>query len=90
MSLLPTTRFTWPLFATILLLATAVLAQTPDFNVINKPLRNENIPAGSTYQIVWVPSPTTYPGPVTLSLVGGQTQTSLSRIVMIASKSVIR
>lgn len=48
MSLFPTTRFTWPLFATILLLATAVLAQTPDFNVINKSLRNENIPAGST------------------------------------------
>lgn len=90
MSLFPTTRFIWPLFATILLLATAVLAQPLDFNVINKPLRNDNIPAGSTYQILWEPSPATYPGPITLSLVGGETQTSLSTIVIIASKSVIR
>lgn len=90
MSLSPTTRFTWPLFAILLLFATAVFAQTPDFNLITNPLRNENVPAGSTYQIVWVPSPATYPGPITLSLVGGQTQTSLSTIVIIASKSVIR
>jgi hypothetical protein len=81
-----TARLPWPLLATILFFATAVFAQTPDFNVITKPLRNEKIPAGSTYQIVWVTSPTLYPGPITLSLIGGVTQTSLSNIQIIASK----
>ena len=90
MFMFPTARLSWPLLAAILIFATAVLAQTPDFNVITKPLNNEKIAAGSTYQIVWVTSPAIYPGPITLSLIGGQTQTSISTIQTIASKFASR
>jgi len=73
--------------ATVLAFASAVLAQTEGFNVITKPTRDEKVPAGSTYEIVWSPGPNKYAGPVTIDLVGGATQQTLSKIENLACKS---
>jgi hypothetical protein len=59
----------------------------PNFDAITKPTTGENVPAGSTYTIQWeVPSgaPT---GQVTIELLGGQTNLTLSPVSTIASKS---
>ncbi|KAK0657272.1 Ser-Thr-rich glycosyl-phosphatidyl-inositol-anchored membrane family-domain-containing protein [Cercophora newfieldiana] len=66
-------------FAAILALATAVLAQTPGFDVISKPGNFEKVPAASTYTIVWDPKPE-HTGTVTLSLIGGKDQKSLQAL----------
>lgn len=70
--------------ATVLAFAAAVLAQTEGFNVITAPTRDEKVPAGSTYQVVWQPGPEKYAGPITIALVGGATQQSLSTIETLA------
>ncbi|KAK0746367.1 Ser-Thr-rich glycosyl-phosphatidyl-inositol-anchored membrane family-domain-containing protein [Schizothecium vesticola] len=70
--------------ATVLALATAVFAQTEGFNVITKPTRDEKVPAGSTYEIVWQPGPDKYTGPITIGLVGGATQQTLVPIETLA------
>jgi hypothetical protein len=72
--------------ATVLAFASAVLAQTEGFNVITKPTRDEKVPAGSTYEIVWSAGPAKYAGPVTIDLVGGATQQTLSKIENLATK----
>ena len=72
--------------ATVLAFASAVLAQTEGFNVITKPTRDEKVPAGSTYEVVWQPGPDKYAGPITIALVGGATQQSLSTIETLSSK----
>lgn len=72
--------------ATVLAFAAAVLAQTDGFNVITKPKESEKVPAGSTYEVVWQPGPEKYTGPVTIALVGGATQQTLSTIETLASK----
>ncbi len=56
--------------ATLLALASSALAQTPNFDSISKPTKDENVPAGATYTIVWQPSDA-YNGTVTISLLGG-------------------
>ncbi|KAK1830332.1 Ser-Thr-rich glycosyl-phosphatidyl-inositol-anchored membrane family-domain-containing protein [Podospora conica] len=70
--------------ATVLALATAVFAQTEGFNVITKPTDSEKVPAGSTYEVVWQPGPDKFAGPVTIALVGGATQQTLSTIDTLA------
>jgi len=54
----------------------AVLAQTADFDPITKPLKDEKVAAGSTYQVEWQVA-TQYLGPVTVSLLGGATPGTL-------------
>jgi len=53
-----------------------VLAQTADFDPITKPVKDEDVPAGSTYDITWDLTPK-YTGSVTLSLLGGKTPGTL-------------
>ncbi|KAG7287169.1 hypothetical protein NEMBOFW57_006674 [Staphylotrichum longicolle] len=62
---------------------TLVAAQTSNFNLISKPTSGETIPTGSRYEIVWQPS-SSYPGAVTLVLIGGATTANLNSIVTIA------
>lgn len=81
-----TARFTWLLFAAVLVFATAVLAQTPGFNEITKPARNEKVPAGSTHEIVWQPGPTIYAGPITIVLIGGHSSSLIAPIDTLARK----
>ena len=45
----------------------SVLGETIGFDIISLPAENEKIQAGSTYQIVWQPSPNR-PGNVSISL----------------------
>ncbi|KAL2016948.1 hypothetical protein VTK56DRAFT_2824 [Thermocarpiscus australiensis] len=56
--------------ATILAFASAVLAQTEGFDPITKPTKGEEVPAGSTYEIVWEPS-AAHPSTVSIDLLGG-------------------
>jgi hypothetical protein len=59
--------------AATLAFATSVVAQTAGFNVMTKPTQGEEVPAGSTYEIVWQHG-AEHPGPVTIELIGGPTQ----------------
>lgn len=45
-------------------------AQTADYLVINKPTKNENIPAGSQYKVTWEPNEK-YPGKVNIAVLEG-------------------
>ncbi|OIW35161.1 hypothetical protein CONLIGDRAFT_43356 [Coniochaeta ligniaria NRRL 30616] len=72
--------------AAILALASSVFAQTPGFDVISKPTKDEVIPAGSTYLIDWEPS-SNWTGTVTIDLLGGPDQAGLQLLSAIA-KSV--
>ena len=72
-------------FAAILALASAVLAQTPGFDVITKPIKGEKVSAASTYTVVWEPKPE-HGGTVTLSLIGGGDPTTLQALGPIGSK----
>lgn len=69
--------------AAILGLASSVLAQTAGFDVITKPGNFENVTAGTTYEIVWQPGGVT--GTVSLSLIGGSSQATLTDKGPIAS-----
>lgn len=75
-------------FAAVLALASSVLAQTPGFNVISKPGNFEDVPAGSTYTVVWSPSPDYAGKSVTVSLIGGKDQKSLQPIDTLGKATV--
>jgi hypothetical protein len=42
------------------------------FNVMDKPLKYENITAGTTYTLQWIVDPISPTGPVTIILAGGE------------------
>ncbi|KAK3341237.1 Ser-Thr-rich glycosyl-phosphatidyl-inositol-anchored membrane family-domain-containing protein [Lasiosphaeria hispida] len=71
--------------AAIFALASAVLAQDPTdgFDAISKPTKDEKVAAGSTYNIVWAPTPR-FAGPITITLLGGATPALLNTIETIA------
>ncbi|PFH56101.1 hypothetical protein XA68_17063 [Ophiocordyceps unilateralis] len=72
-------------FTLATLVATA-LAQTPTFNVITKPYRNEAVQAGQPFTIRW--DAPTRNGPedkVNIELIGGRDENTLEPIVTIAS-----
>lgn len=76
-------RFT---LSAVLALATTAFAQTADFDKVTAPTPNEEIAAGSTYEVVWsVPGP--YTGDVAISLIGGDTQGTQVPLADIASMS---
>lgn len=58
--------------AAVLAFAASALAVDPTdgFNVITKPTKGEEVPAGSTYEIVWSPD-ASHPGAITIGLLGG-------------------
>jgi hypothetical protein len=71
----------------VLALATSLVqAQEPTdgFHPITKPTRGEEVAAGSTYEIVWEPS-ASYPGTVTIGLLGGASQNTLNLLPDIAT-----
>lgn len=74
-------RFT--ITAAFLALTSSVLAQTPGFDPISKPLKGEQIPAGSTYLIDWEPS-SNYTGSVTIDLLGGPDSGGLNPLSVLA------
>ncbi len=73
--------------AVLAFVATALAADpTPGFNAILKPIKDEKVPAGSTYEIVWSPS-ADHPGAITIGLLGGATPATLNVVDTIASKT---
>lgn len=56
--------------AAVAALASVVAAQTPGFAPISKPSEGEEVAAGSTYEIKWGVN-SSYPGTVTVALLGG-------------------
>lgn len=72
--------------ATVLAFAASALAQTTGFDAITKPIKDEAVPAGSTYEIVWSPD-ATHPGTIKIGLLGGASQGTLDVIDTIASKT---
>jgi len=70
--------------AALLAFASSALAQTPNFDPITSPTKDEDVKAGSTFDIVWQPS-SSYSGTVTLGLLGGSSPSTLSDVGTIAS-----
>ncbi|KAG6212960.1 hypothetical protein E4U50_001663 [Claviceps purpurea] len=71
--------------AAVLAFAASVLAQTPDFDPIYTPKKDEVVAAGSPLVITW-DAPAKYAsGTVSISLIGGPTQNSQQPIAEIAS-----
>jgi hypothetical protein len=62
--------------AAILALSSSVFAQTSGFDAISSPTSNQNVPAGTSLDIVWQPS-TNYTGTVTITLLEGSTPSTL-------------
>ncbi|EEY18657.1 conserved hypothetical protein [Verticillium alfalfae VaMs.102] len=63
----------------------SAVAQNPDFNPVNKPSPNEQIPAGSTYKIEWT-APAKFAGvTIKIALIGGETQQTQVPLLDIAS-----
>ncbi|KAK4215280.1 Ser-Thr-rich glycosyl-phosphatidyl-inositol-anchored membrane family-domain-containing protein [Rhypophila decipiens] len=60
--------------AALLALASSVLAQVEGFDVMTQPGENEVIPAGETYEIVWTPDADYADKPVSIILIGGESQ----------------
>jgi hypothetical protein len=65
--------------AAFLAFASSVLAQTANFDVVTSPKKDEVVAAGATYTIVWEPD-TKHPGTVSLSLLGGETPSTLDTL----------
>jgi hypothetical protein len=70
--------------AAVLAFATTGLCQVAGFNVITKPVSGEQVPAGSTYEIVWQPS-ADQPGDITIGLLGGASPSTLDIVATIAT-----
>ncbi|CAK7266703.1 hypothetical protein SEPCBS119000_002166 [Sporothrix epigloea] len=71
--------------ANLLAFASAVLAQTANFDVVNQPTKNSVVPAGKTFTIVWSPSAKYNEDTITLALLGGPTPQTLQEVSVIKS-----
>lgn len=71
-------------FASALAFAASALAQTAGFAVLTSPTQGEKVPSGKTFTIKWEAGK--YTGPVTISLLGGDTPTTLIPGPVLASK----
>ncbi|KAI1376375.1 Ser-Thr-rich glycosyl-phosphatidyl-inositol-anchored membrane family-domain-containing protein [Hypoxylon crocopeplum] len=71
------------IFASALAFAASAFAQTDGFAVMTSPTEGEKIPSGQTFTIEWEAG--TYTGPVTISILGGDTPSTLVPGATIAS-----
>jgi hypothetical protein len=71
------------LSAAILALVSSVAAQTSGFDAITSPTQDQNIPAGSSFDIVWQSGTVT--GDITITLLQGATPSTLELGPVIAS-----
>ncbi|CAK7232490.1 hypothetical protein SBRCBS47491_008288 [Sporothrix bragantina] len=69
--------------ATLVAFASAVLAQTANFDVISQPTEGSVVPAGETYTIVWAPTADYNNDTITLTLLGGATSKTLQQVSVI-------
>lgn len=71
--------------AALLAFAGAALAQTADFDPLTKPTKGAQIPAGSTYEVVWE-ALDKYNGTASIFLLAGASSTTLELGDAIASE----
>ena len=69
----------------LLAMTVAAVAQTADFNPVYTPSENEEVPAGSTFEITWSAPAKYADGTVSISLIGGADQGTQVPIADIAS-----
>lgn len=72
--------------ATLLAWVSAALAQTAGFDAITVPVKDESVPAGSTYTVKWDYS-ADYAGTVSIQLLQGADPTTLQLGPVVASTS---
>ena len=70
--------------AAVLALVSSVLAQTAGFDAITSPTQDQNIPAGSSFDIIWQPGTVT--GTITITVLQGATTSTLQAGAVIASQ----
>lgn len=72
--------------AAVLAFAATALAQTPDFDPIYTPEKDETVAAGSPFTVTW-DAPAKYAaGTISIELIGGATQNTQQHIANIACK----
>jgi hypothetical protein len=69
----------------LLAMTVAAVAQTADFNPVYTPSENEEVPAGSTFEITWSAPAKYADGTVSISLIGGADQGTQVPIADIAT-----
>lgn len=72
--------------AALMAMVSAAFAQTADFDPVYKPENNEQIPAGSTYEITWQAPAKYSQGTISIHLIGGATQNTQVPLADIACK----
>jgi hypothetical protein len=77
----------FPLWACIALggFSSLVIAQTDGFNVVVQPTEYQEVKAGTVLRIIWVPT-REYPGNITIYLMQGETDITMDRGPILASK----
>jgi hypothetical protein len=68
----------------LLAMATAAVAQTPDFDSISRPATGDDVVAGSAFTVTWE-APAKYDGTISIHLIGGASQGTLQPVADIAS-----
>ena len=71
--------------ASALAFAASAMAQVAGFAVMSSPAKDEDVPAGSNFNIKWTAGE--YSGPVDLTIMNGQTPETLQLGSKIASKT---
>lgn len=73
------------LFAAAMAFAASVIAQTPGYAVISQPGEGSSLPSGKEFEIKWEAG--AFTGPATISLLAGESPTTLQAGATIGSKS---
>ncbi|KAI1660173.1 Ser-Thr-rich glycosyl-phosphatidyl-inositol-anchored membrane family-domain-containing protein [Daldinia decipiens] len=73
-------------FASALAFAASAFAQTPGYAVLTSPADGQKVPSGQTFTIQWQPGQ--YTGPATITLLGGETPTTLTPGPVLATVEV--
>ncbi|KAI1802228.1 Ser-Thr-rich glycosyl-phosphatidyl-inositol-anchored membrane family-domain-containing protein [Daldinia bambusicola] len=73
-------------FASALAFAASAFAQTPGYAVLSSPAEGQQVPSGKTFTIKWDAGK--YSGPATITLLGGETPTTLTPGPVLATVDV--
>lgn len=73
--------------AAVLAFAASAFAQTPDFDPVYTPKKDETVTAGSSFTLTWDAPPKYADGTISIELIGGATQNTQQPIAKIACES---
>lgn len=80
-------RFTLTVAAAVMAFASSVIAQTAGFIPVTVPTSNEEVDAGSDFEIQWTVPAAYADGTVSLHLIGGESQGTQVPLADIAGRS---